>query len=111
MRELLTGPLPTAIFVANDQMAFGVLRALREARVEVPGDISLVGFDDVPEAAYFSPPLTTVRQDFQKVGKRTFDLLRAQIDGERRGIARSIVEPDLVVRESSCPPRCPGPPN
>ena len=68
-RRLLAEKGVTAVFVANDQMALGVLRAFHEAGVEVPGQVSLVGFDDVPEAAYFTPPLTTVRQDFQEVGR------------------------------------------
>ena len=59
-------PEVTAVFVANDQMALGVLRALREHGRRVPEDISVVGFDDIPESAYFAPPLTTVRQWMQE---------------------------------------------
>ena len=63
------GLLPgTSIFVANDHMAIGMLSALREQGLSVPGDVSVVGFDDVPEAAYMFPPLTTVRQDFAALG-------------------------------------------
>ena len=54
----------TAIFVGNDQMALGVLRAIQEAGRSVPDDISVVGFDDIPDAAFYAPPLTTVRQIF-----------------------------------------------
>ena len=60
---------PSAIFVGNDQMALGVLRALHEAGLEIPRQVSVVGFDDIPEAPYFTPPLTTVRQDFAEVGR------------------------------------------
>ena len=60
-----------AIFVANDQMALGVLRAMHEAGREIPAEVSVVGFDDIPEAPYFTPPLTTVRQDFNEVGSRS----------------------------------------
>ncbi|WP_345155515.1 substrate-binding domain-containing protein, partial [Nonomuraea rubra] len=59
----------TAVFAANDQMALGVLRALSEKGVKVPQQISVVGFDDIPESEVFSPPLTTVRQDFDVVGR------------------------------------------
>jgi DNA-binding LacI/PurR family transcriptional regulator len=94
----------TAVFVANDQMALGVLRALAEADIDVPGDVSVVGFDDVPEAAYFAPPLTTVRQDFDRVGLRALQLLLDQMadgSGEERHV---VVEPRLVVRQSAAPP-------
>ena len=94
----------TAIFAANDQMALGVLRALRESGADVPGDVSLVGFDDVPEAECFWPPLTTVRQDFAEVGRRSLELLLQQVEGSQRSGQHIVVEPDLVVRESSGPP-------
>lgn len=93
-----------AVFVANDQMALGVLRAFSESGVSVPDDVSVAGFDDVPEAAYFSPPLTTVRQDFIALGRKTFDRLLRQIEGTRPS-ARSIVPPELIVRESTGPAR------
>ena len=100
------GP-PSAVFVANDQMALGVLRAFHERGVEVPRDCSVVGFDDVPEAAYYLPPLTTVRQDFAEVGRRSLHLL---LDApRRRGAAdeRVTVRPELVERASTAPPPAP----
>jgi DNA-binding LacI/PurR family transcriptional regulator len=90
----------TAVFVSNDQMALGLLRAFGENGVRVPEDVSLVGFDDQPEAAYFMPPLTTVRQDFEELGKRCMDLMRAQIEGGAGG-STHVVEPELVVRSST----------
>jgi len=97
----------TAVFVANDQMALGVLRALGEAGVRVPQDVNIVGFDDVPEAAYFNPPLTTVRQDFIEVGRRTFDLLLEQIWGEQTdgkpAPGSSTVPAELIIRDSTSP--------
>ena len=90
----------TAVFVSNDQMALGLLRAFGENGVRVPEDVSLVGFDDQPEAAYLMPPLTTVRQDFEELGKRCMDLMRAQIEGGAGGGTR-VVEPELVVRAST----------
>lgn len=89
-----------AVFVANDQMALGFLRACTEAGVSVPGDVRLVGFDDVPEAAYYTPPLTTVRQDFLEVGRRTFELLSRRMNGGGE-LTRELVTPELIVREST----------
>ncbi len=95
----------TAVFVSNDQMALGLLRAFSEKGVQVPDDVSLVGFDDQPEAAYFMPPLTTVRQDFEQLGKRCMDLMHAQIEEGAAG-GTLVVQPELVVRASTAaPPR------
>lgn len=101
-RKLAAERPATAIFVGNDQMALGVLRAFNEAGVRVPDDISVVGFDDQPESAYFTPPLTTVRQDFEELGRRCMGIMLAAIeDGE--GVSATVVEPELVVRGSSSP--------
>jgi DNA-binding LacI/PurR family transcriptional regulator len=99
---------PTAVFVANDQMALGVLRALTEAGIEVPGQVSVAGFDDVPEAEFYCPPLTTVRQDFAEVGRRSLglllDRLRQPASGPAAGPApRVVISPALVVRASTGP--------
>ncbi|WP_020674132.1 LacI family DNA-binding transcriptional regulator [Amycolatopsis nigrescens] len=101
-RSLVGSPGLDAVFVANDQMALGLLRAFREAGLTVPGDVRVAGFDDVPEAAYFSPPLTTVRQDFTEVGRRTFGLLAERMRGGAER-ARHLVTPELIVRESTGP--------
>lgn len=100
-RRLSADPAVTAIFAANDQMALGVLRALHESGREVPGQVSVVGFDDMPEAPYFMPPLTTVRQDFIEVGSRSLRLLVRTIEGGDHTATRSLVEPELVVRAST----------
>jgi DNA-binding LacI/PurR family transcriptional regulator len=104
-RRLAKDPAVTAIFAANDQMALGVLRAMREVGRDVPGDVSVVGFDDIPEAAYFTPSLTTVRQDFIDVGSRSLRaLLRTIETGERmRSISR--IPTTLIVRDSTSVPR------
>lgn len=94
----------TAIFAANDQMALGILRALSEAGRRVPDDVSIVGFDDIPEARFFSPPLTTVWQDFNEIGRQSFLLLLGELSAPRRSSARVIVQPELRVRESTAPP-------
>jgi DNA-binding LacI/PurR family transcriptional regulator len=97
----------TAVFVANDQMALGLLRRLHEAGRATPGEVSVVGFDDIPEAAYFTPPLTTVRQDFAEVGRSCLHLLLAQIDRRERSWSRVVVAPELVVRGSTTVARRP----
>jgi DNA-binding LacI/PurR family transcriptional regulator len=98
-REL--GPDVTAVFVANDQMALGVLRSLHEAGRRIPADISVVGFDDIPEAEYFTPPLTTVRQNFNEMGRRSLLLLLEQIESRSRTPVRETVPPELIVRAST----------
>jgi DNA-binding LacI/PurR family transcriptional regulator len=103
-RRLAASPDVTAVFVANDQMALGVLLALSEAGRAVPEDVSVVGFDDIPEAAYLRPPLTTVRQDFTELGRRCLQQLVALIDDRPAGV-RATIEPELLVRASSAPAR------
>ncbi|WP_243639382.1 LacI family DNA-binding transcriptional regulator [Streptacidiphilus pinicola] len=104
----------TAVFCANDHMALGVLRALHEAGRRVPEEVSVVGFDDIPEAAYLTPPLTTVRQDFAQLGRRGLELLLQRVEapaapGGREasgaGHRAAIVAPELVLRASSGRPR------
>jgi len=80
---MLRGSRPTAVFAANDQMALGLLRALHESGIRVPEDVSVVGFDDLPESGFFTPPLTTVRQDFRELGQRTMALILRVLAGER----------------------------
>ena len=104
-RALSADPAVTAVFVANDQMALGVLRATHEAGRAVPGDLSVVGFDDIPEAAYFLPPLTTVRQDFIEMGRRSLQTLLRTIETGQRSGSGSLVPPELIVRASTGPAR------
>jgi DNA-binding LacI/PurR family transcriptional regulator len=86
-------------------MALGALRAFAEAGVRVPEDVSVVGFDDVPEAEFLHPPLTTVRQDFAAVGRGCVELLTRAIE-QTGGHAETLVIPaDLQVRCSTGPPR------
>jgi DNA-binding LacI/PurR family transcriptional regulator len=103
-RRLTGDPTATAVFVANDQMALGLLRAMHEAGRAVPGELSVVGFDDIPEAAYFLPPLTTVRQDFIEMGRRSLRMLLRTIETGHRASADSLVPPELIVRGSTAPP-------
>ncbi|KTS07898.1 LacI family transcriptional regulator [Microbacterium testaceum] len=102
---LAQDPTVTAVFAANDQMALGVIRALHEAGRAVPGDVSVVGFDDTPESGNFWPPLTTVRQRFERVGEEAMSALIADIEGTGGEHARTLVPTSLVVRASSGPRR------
>ena len=87
---MLKQPDVTAVFAANDQMALGLLMACREAGVRVPEDISVVGFDCMPESEFFAPPLpTTVVQDFQAVGRTSIELLLRMIDHTGVPVSRS----------------------
>ncbi|MGV9677246.1 LacI family DNA-binding transcriptional regulator [Nocardia sp. NPDC003482] len=104
-RVLAENPDVTAVFAANDQMALGLLRAYAERGIAVPDRVSVVGFDDIPEAAYLSPPLTTVRQDFDEVGRRSMRLLLQLLEADAPAPAPPPVVPTLVVRASSAPPR------
>lgn len=94
----------TAVFAANDQMALGLIHGLAERGLRVPDDISVVGFDDLPDARHFLPPLTTVRQDFTALGSLALQLLVASIDDEVV-VQHDMIEPLLVERASSAPPR------
>ncbi len=87
--------------MANDHMALGVLRALYDRGRRVPEEVALVGFDDTPESAYFIPPLTTIRQDFQRVGGAAVQLLVDQLSNGKRQQERVVIEPELVRRQSS----------
>jgi DNA-binding LacI/PurR family transcriptional regulator len=93
----------TAVFAANDQMAMGLIAALRDAGRSVPDDVSVVGFDDLPESVYLAPPLTTVRQDFAELGRRAMDLVDRAVRGEERPAA-DLVPTELVLRSSTAPP-------
>lgn len=97
-------PEVTAIFAANDHLALGILRAMYERGRRVPDEVSVVGFDDVPEAAYFIPPLTTVRPDFDAVARETLSLLLAQVSDDEVEETRRTIAPTLVLRGSVCPP-------
>jgi DNA-binding LacI/PurR family transcriptional regulator len=92
------------VFSANDQMALGLLRAMSERGRAVPADVSVVGFDDIPESAYFLPPLTTVRQDFGELGRQALRLLVDRIGGRPAPGVRLPVAAELIVRASAARP-------
>lgn len=107
-RRLLRREDVTAVVVANDMMAIGLMRLLQDEGLAVPDRMSVTGFDDLPEAAYLVPSLTTVRYDGYDLGRQTVRRLLADLDnpdGKRHRPERVMLEPTLVVRDSSQPPR------
>ncbi|MEP6481789.1 MAG: LacI family DNA-binding transcriptional regulator [Rhodoglobus sp.] len=94
----------TGIVVANDQMALGVLKALKQRNLRVPQDISVIGFDDIAEAGYFEPALTTISNDFEGQGRMAMDALLSLIDPRRSREVVSSRDPVLIVRESTSAP-------
>ena len=97
-------PEVTAIFAANDQMALGVLRALHESGRQVPSSVSVVGFDDTEESSSYWPPLTTIQQDFDEVGRLCIQKLLEEIKDGRATKGTTIVPTKLVVRSSTARP-------
>ena len=93
----------TGLLIANDQMAVGALRALWERGLNVPGDVSVVGFDDTPESALLIPPLTTIRQDFPSLGRRAFLHLLQLLEGNAPP-RLTVTQPELIRRASTAPP-------
>ncbi|NUT32476.1 MAG: LacI family DNA-binding transcriptional regulator [Hamadaea sp.] len=96
---------PTAVFAASDQMAFGVYEAVRRKGLRVPEDVSVIGFDDLPEARWASPPLTTVRQPLAEMGMLAARTVLRLAKGEEVESPRVELATDLVVRDSTAPPR------
>jgi DNA-binding LacI/PurR family transcriptional regulator len=99
-------PALTAVFVANDQMALGALRAIQDSGRRVPADVSVVGLDDLPEAPYFGPPLTTLAQPFDAAGQHAVRLLTERL--QDCAADPVVVHASLVLRGSTAPPRAAG---
>jgi DNA-binding LacI/PurR family transcriptional regulator len=95
----------SAVLCGNDDIALGVLRAMHEAGRDVPGNVSIVGFDDAPHASFLTPALTTVRLDFNSVGREAFRLLQNVLSHPRAMPEVVISRPELIVRESTGPYR------
>lgn len=94
----------TAIVAYNDLTAIGALRGLREHGVVVPRACSVVGFDDIPMAAWTDPPLTTVRQPTDLLGRWAVDRVVGAVTGTERSVARVLLEPELIIRDTTAPP-------
>ncbi len=106
MNQLLdSGEHFTAVVVGNDSMALGANTALRKRGYRIPEDVALVGFDDVPEAEHFVPALTTVRQDFNVLGKAAVDYVVRLIEQPETPIQQTVLHPKLVIRDSTAPPQ------
>ncbi len=102
VKDLLTRKVPfTALFAYNDISAVGAIRAIRESGLSVPKDVSVVGFDDIREAAYHLPSLTTVRQPLREMGEIAARTLVDRIEGTKEYPTEIAVKPELVIRESS----------
>jgi DNA-binding LacI/PurR family transcriptional regulator len=101
-KQLLARQKPfTALFAYNDISAIGAIRAIQEVGLRVPQDISVMGFDDIPGAAFYTPSLTTVRQPLNRMGEVAAQSLLDRIEGEKEYPAEIAIEPELVVREST----------
>ncbi|MCC6603448.1 MAG: LacI family DNA-binding transcriptional regulator [Anaerolineae bacterium] len=95
-------PEMDAVFICNDQMALGAMKVARQMGRQIPQDLAIVGFDDIPESPYFSPSLTTVRQDVAEMGRQGVKQLLTLLDDEENLESPSVVlQPKLIVRESS----------
>lgn len=105
VHDLPLESLPTAIVAANDQMALGAIHALADRGIRVPNDVSVTGVDDSPESAYYIPALTTVRLDFRAQGREAFAALLDRIEGDEAAAPQDRMQPTVVVRRSSAPPR------
>ncbi|WP_417512508.1 LacI family DNA-binding transcriptional regulator [Microbacterium sp.] len=99
--DLLKSGRFDAVFVANDHMALGVMSALHDAGVSVPGEVLVVGFDDLQDSPYLTPKLTTVRQDYRHLGQQAVNDLVGLLDGRSRDEIHRVLPVHLVVRESS----------
>ncbi|MBN1888685.1 MAG: LacI family DNA-binding transcriptional regulator [Thermoflexales bacterium] len=91
---------PTAIFASNDVMAFGAMEAVRDSGLSIPCDISIIGFDDIPQSLLVYPPLTTVRQPLEQMGRVATQILLAVLDDPQREYKRMELPTELVIRES-----------
>jgi LacI family transcriptional regulator len=93
-------PPPTAIFASNDMSAFGAMDAARERGLRIPEDISIIGFDDIPQASFVYPKLTTVRQPLEQMGQIAVKLLLEQIEDQSRPPQRIALATQLIIRDS-----------
>jgi DNA-binding LacI/PurR family transcriptional regulator len=103
---LAASPEVTAVLCGNDDLALGVIKAMQEAGRDIPGRVSVVGFDDIPQAEFYTPALTTVRLDFTDLGRAAFAALQEQTG--TAADSRPRPRPELIVRQSSGPPPPPG---
>jgi LacI family transcriptional regulator len=103
VRSLLVKHKPTAVFGCNDGAAYRTVEVCRELGIRVPGDLSVIGFDDIASAASFDPPLTTIRQPISEIGSNAVEMLCAQIEGSTRQVEHRLLPVELVQRRSTAP--------
>lgn len=104
MEKILGQPArerPTAVFCANDLVAFGAIQSVIRSGLSVPGDISVIGVDNIPMSGLMTPPLTTIHQSFDVIAKAGFDLLHELIEGRKPEKSAVIIRPELVIRNST----------
>ena len=105
MKKLMQQQSFTGIVAGNDQMALGAIHAMIESGIRIPQDMSIVGFDDIPEASYFLPALTTVKQDFHVLAQRGIQYLIDMIQNPQIVAGQRLIEPQLIIRNSTKSPR------
>lgn len=106
MQRIFTiGELPTAVFASNDRMAIGALRAIQERGLTVPGDVSLVGVDDIEISRFLNPPLTTVRQPLENMARAGIELLLKLMRDDSPETTQVVLQPELMIRQSTTAPR------
>ena len=103
LQMLNNGTIPTAMLVANDQMALGAMRAISEFGLRVASDISIIGYDDTEDSACYIPPLTTIRQDFSLLGKTSVDKL-LQLSADEPAANNQLLPVSLIQRKTVYPP-------
>ena len=103
MRELLElKDKPTAVFAYSDLLAIGALKAIKEAKINIPKDIALVGYDDIEFSEFLEPPLTTVHQPRYRIGEEGAKILINRIENkDSEGLHQIVLKPNLVVRKSA----------
>jgi LacI family transcriptional regulator len=99
------GEPPTAIFAASDNSAIGALEAIRGRGLSIPDDISLIGFDDIPQASWIQPPLTTVRQPLVEMGHKATQMLLSMVESGTSWCESAVLDTELIIRQSCQPPR------
>lgn len=102
---LMCAPDVTGVFAANDRLAIGAIRAISEHGLGVPGDVSVIGVDDIEVSAYQNPPLTTIRQSTTELGIQSIAILMEIIQGDQDNARQVLTEPTLIVRQSTAAPR------
>jgi DNA-binding LacI/PurR family transcriptional regulator len=101
--DLADGEIPTAVVAFSDLIAIGVMNAAEDSGLKVGRDLSVVGFDDAPVAGYLRPPLTSLRQPIGEVGERAVTMLIELVHGRTLSLSHVLLEPTLIVRESTAP--------